>query len=367
MRVLVNIPLSPFFGYGQDGLGLTRALIRAGHDVSVIPDQVQAPLPEDVALLLTKPITGEYDLAIVHLYPGSLKALPDVKAISKVLIGWTMWEWSDFAREAEAKNFKKNFELFDAIVPYDDVSKAALRPYYDGPMPIVQGGFWPEDWPEVQRDYHEEKFYFCMVGMLTARKNPFAAIQAIAELKEEHPDEMEPVRLSLKTGSFGLHPKMEETWPWLRIYFQEWDQDTLRAFYASQHVLLAPSRGEGKNMPALEFQSTGGTVVATAIGGHKQWLNPEFNYPVGYTLESTDPYYPTSLDATINKEEFKAAILHIVRNRQETAEKGKIAARTIRAQCNWDVVMERLIVRLSEEVPGGKDLYTKAAATNANR
>ncbi len=366
MRVLVNIPLSPFFGYGNDGIGLCRALINAGHDVHVLPEAVQAPLPADVAMLLTKPLNGEFDLTIVHLNPGSMKATADLKKASKVLIGWTMWEWSDFAREPEQKNFRKNFEHFDGIVVYDDVSQAALRPYYDGPLPIVQGGFWPEDWPEVIRDYHEDPLYFCMVGVLSPRKNPFAAINAIAELKEEHPEEMEPVRLSLKTTAMGLHPKMEELWPWLRIYFQEWDQDTLRSFYASQHVLLAPSRGEGKNMPALEFQSTGGVVVATAVGGHKQWLNPEYNYPVGYTLESTDHNYPTSLDATIDHEELKATILHIVRNRAEAAEKGKTASAVITAQCNWDKVLERLILTVSEEIPGGKDLYMKAVSTRAN-
>lgn len=366
MRVLVSIPLSPFTGYGNDGIGLCRALIRAGHDVHVIPDHVQAPLPEDVALLLTKPVTGEFDLSIVHLGPGSMKAYPDMKAVSKTLIGWTMWEWSDFAREPEAKNFQKNFELFDAIVTYDEVSRDALRPYFDGPMPIVQGGFMPEDWPTMERDYFEDHLYFCMVGVLTSRKNPFAAIRAIAELKEEHPEEMECVRLSLKTTSLGLHPKMEEAWPWLRIYFQEWSQETLKNFYASQHVLLAPSRGEGKNMPALEFQSTGGVVVASSVGGHKQWLNPDYNYPVPVTMESDDREYPTSLDATIDHDAFKATILDIVRNRQQAADKGKLAASVIPAQCNWDAVLVRLFDRLAETTPGGDIVKMKAAMTRAN-
>jgi glycosyltransferase involved in cell wall biosynthesis len=249
VKILLQVPLSPYTGYGNDGLGMVRALIRWGADVYLQPTDVQAPLPPDVAYVLTKELEAPFDLTIVHVDPMRMAANDVMVQHSKMVIGWTMWEFSNFKNAKGRSKFRKNWEKFDALVAYDPVSKAALAEYYDGPILVQQGGYWPQSWPFMERDWNEKNFYYCMVGMLGTRKDPFKAVQAFIELKQEYPEEFEPARLSLKTMAPGLHSAMERVHPWLRIYYDVWDDETLKAFYQSQHVLLAPSRGEGRTCP----------------------------------------------------------------------------------------------------------------------
>lgn len=367
MKVLVEVPLSPYTGYGNDGIGIVRALLRWGADVYLQPTTVQAPLPADVAALLMKKLEAPFDLAIVHVDPKSMKAPDVVRRNAAVVVGWTMWEATNFKNLKGRSTFRKEWKNFDAIVAYDDVSKGAIQEYFSGPVPVVQGGYWPEDWPALERDFHEDNFYYCMVGMLTERKDPFLAIQAFKELKEEFPDEFEPARLSLKTMAPGLHSSMEQVWPWLRIYYDIWDDQTLRKFYASQHVLLAPSRGEGKNMPALEFQSTGGTVIATNWGGHTQWLDPSYNYPLDYDLTRVSPYFPDTYNAKARLDHLKELILHTFRNRGEVQKKGETASQIVPALAGWDAVLERFLLQVSQNVDSDKGQRLWMIATMARQ
>lgn len=364
MRVLLRTPMSPYTGYGNDGLGLARAFLAMGADVYLWPTFLQPPLPPDIAVLLTKDARGPFDLIVQHTDPMGLKTFPE-EVGQGLKVGWSMWEYTNFLNMPGHTKLRKQYKYFDAMVGYDDETTEGYKPYFSGPRFTVQGGFEPQGWAEVERDWNEEHFYFCMVGMLHSRKDPFATIRAFSELKHEYPEEFEPARLSLKTQTPGLHSAMEQVYPWLRIYYEIWPTTTLRDFYHSQHVLLAPSRGEGKNIPALEFQSTGGVVLATNWGGHRQWLSPEYAYPLNYTLEAAAVKYPTTLNARVDHEHFKESILHVFRNRHEAREKGHRAAQVIPAMCSWDAAVDNLLRNLAEHVKGGEQVW--AAAQVARR
>lgn len=360
MKVLVKTPASPFSGYGQDGCGILRALVRLGADVYWQPGAIQAPLPPDVAALLTKTVEAPFDLVLHHVDPTSLEATVAEAQVCPMIVGWTMWEYTNFKNLPGRTKFRKKYQRFNAVVGYDDVTCDGFKEHYKGPILQVQGGFDPEGWPEIERDWNEEQFYYCMIGMLHERKDPFASIRAFSELKHEYPEEFEPARLSLKTQVPGLHSAMEQVYPWLRIYYDIWPTEKVRQFYAAHHVLLAPSRGEGKNVPALEFQSTGGVVIATNWGGHKGWLDPSYAYPLDYSLAPVSPKYPTTLNARADVEHLKELILHTFRNRGEAREKGRLAAQVIPPACSWDAALNRLLLSLKEHVEGGERLWTLA-------
>jgi glycosyltransferase involved in cell wall biosynthesis len=362
MKVLIQGPFTPFLGYGKDLIGMTEALINWGADVYIQPTSVQPPLPQNVAYLLTKELKAPFDLAIVHIDPGQLKVRPETRRAAKHVIGWTMWEWSSLDNLESLDQMLSEGWLndFDAIVAYDDVTKQAFAEYYDGPIPVVQGGYEPVLWPKMERDWFG-RFGFCMVGQLHDRKDPFAAIQAFQELKAEYPEEFEPAELHLKTNIPGLHSAMEDLIPKLRIHYAVWDHDTMVAFYEKQHVLLAPSRGEGKNLPALEFQTTGGAVIATNWGGMAQWLNSSYSYPLNdITMGMDDPSIPTAQNARVSIEELKATMLHVFRNRAEVKRKADIASMTIPRMLNWDTVVERFLRVVTKQVDGGDYLWMKA-------
>ncbi len=369
LKVLLKSPLSVYTGYGNDGLGLIRALIRSGADVYLQPTHVDAPLPEDVAHLLTKRLVAPFDLMIHHVDPMQLGILKEEKAACDVTVAWTMWEYSNFGNMKGRSKLRKALGFYDLALGYDTVTEQCFQPYVDKSRTatgVLQGGYLPENWPKVERDWFSKRFGFAMCGVLSDRKDPFVSIIAFKELKEEYPEEFEPAELHLKTTAPGLHSAMEQWVPKLRVHYASWPEDVLKEFYATQHVLLAPSRGEGKNMPALEFQSMGGAVIATNWGGHTGWLSPEYAYPLNYTLAPLDDY-PTVFNARADKDHMKALMLHAFRNRAEVKKKADLAAEVIPQILSWDSVVQKLFAKVGELVPDkGTKVYQKALMSGAN-
>lgn len=360
MKILLEVPLSTYSGYGNDGIGLTRALMRWGADVYLSPSSVQAPLPVDVAMLLTKTLVGPFDLLIQHVDPDALDMPPEKKNSAALVVGWTMWEYTNLRNSAQVDTLRERLSGFDAILCYDGVTQGAFQEFFDGPLPILQGGFWPEDWAYQERDWMGDRFGFCMVGALHGRKDPFVAIEAFRELKEEKGEAFEGAELHLKTNVLYLHPEMEKVIPKLRVHYAVWPNDLLLEFYGMQHVLLAPSRGEGKNMPALEFQSTGGVVIATDWGGHKQWLHESYAHPLDYVLRPVSDDYPTTMNARASKEHLKELMWHAYTHRNETRLMGIRASETIPGLASWDTVVENLFLRMKAALPQGEVLHQAA-------
>lgn len=351
MKVLLKIPLSSYSGYGQDGLSMAQALIRAGHDVYLHPSEVQAPLPEDVAQLLTKQLVAPFDVTIVHLDPSRLETDVHERLTTKKLVAWSMWEWESFDNLTGRSKLKKQLKGYDAIIGYDEVTAECFRPYYNGPIHVLQGGYNQNELEYVERDWEGDTFRFCMVGVLSARKNPFAAIRAFTELCGEDDNFDKHARLILKTVTpQGYFPRMEEVYPNLRIVYGTWPRELLLEFYENMHVLLAPSWGEGKNLPALEFLTTGGGVIATNWGGMANWLDEDYAYPVGYELKSMDPYTQKVRAAEVDHDELKEAMRHAFYNRDEVKQKGLLASKVVPEEFSWDRVIEKLTQEVLPEI-----------------
>lgn len=364
MKILVKIPLSSYSGYGRDGIGLVQALQRLGADVVVQPTTVEPPIPEDVAHVLTKELSAPFDLYINHVDPASLNCSPEAQRSSGLSMAWTMWEYSSLENlpKKHLKTLKKRLKRFDAFVGYSDIDMQSIDPYYKGAKFVCQGGYDPALWEPVERDWESKEFYFFMLGVLSERKDPFRAIEAFRMAKERDQEFDRYAKLSLKTISPGIHHKIEdlfrqidpdtgEEYTSLRVFYDIWPTEVVQEFYKVQHVLLAPSRGEGKNVPALEFMTTGGTVIATNWAGHTQWLKEDFAYPLNYTLEPVNVDYPDVLNARADIEHLSDLMLHAFHNRDEVRSKGELAAREIPAKHSWDAVVRRLFAQLRDEVP----------------
>lgn len=363
LKVLLKTPLSVYTGYGNDGIGLARALIRSGADVHVQPTHVDAPLPDDVLSLLGKRLEAPFDLMIHHVDPMQLGLLPQERTANTVTLGWSMWEYTNFSNLKGRSKLRQALRNYDIVLGYDQVTADCFNPFVNPArtaVGVLQGGFLPENWAKVERDWFSKRFGFCMTGMLSERKDPFVTIMAFKELKEEYPEEFEPAELHLKTMSPGLHSAMEQWVPKLRVHYASWPEDVLKQFYATQHVLCAPSRGEGKNMPALEFQSMGGAVIATNWGGHTGWLSDEYAYPLNYKLMPLDGNEKVS-NARADKDHMKALMLHTFRNRAEVKHKADLAAEIIPQMMSWDAKVAQLYKKVAELVPGkGQEIYQKS-------
>ena len=210
MKVIVETPLSTFTGYGNDGIGLIQALQRWGADVYVNPKNVDPPLLPEIAVLLTRQLEKPFDLAIHHIDPMQMEMDPTKVLASKINVGWSMWEYSTVDNMKGKSDFGKRTRFYDALIGYDSVTVEAFRPRMmkhrtvepvkmpdgretgrivktneDVKLLALQGGFWPETWEKVERDWFGDRFGFCMVGQLHERKEPFLAIEAFGELKQD--------------------------------------------------------------------------------------------------------------------------------------------------------------------------------------
>jgi glycosyltransferase involved in cell wall biosynthesis len=379
LKVLVKSPFSVYSGYGNDGFGLIRALQRWGCDVYVQPQWVDAPIPGDLMPIFGKELRAPFDLLINHWDPEHLAITPEARQSVRVAVAWTMWEFAGGPGKngrgvsglvpgcPQRTTLRRRLRWYDMVLGYDPVSLAALEPYIPPKVHrgILQGGYDAGEWKHVERDWFGERLGFIMHGALNDRKAPWTAIQAFNELKFEQGSAFEGATLALHTSFPGkVFPELNVPFApqKIRVFVEAFDKPTLDDFYASAHVLLAPSRGEGKNLPALEFQTTGGVVAGTNFGGHTMWINGDYAYPLDYELAPTFERVPWGAhDARVSIETMKQAIWHIWTHRSEARDKAELASRMIPQLCDWSVVIENLFRRIGDQVAGpGPEIAAQA-------
>jgi hypothetical protein len=390
LKVLLKSPFSGFSGYGQDGFGLLRALHEWGCDVYPQPVWLDVPIPRGLLPLFAKELRGPFDLLINHWDPAHLEITREARGFSRVAVAWTMWEFGPgpgpwpsgkpgpvpgLVPHCKGRSrLPETLRWFDMVLGYDEVSLAALEPYIPRQVHrgVLQGGYDSREWKKADRDWHGDRFGFIMHGALGARKCPWTAIEAFTRLKFDKGAEFEGATLALHTSAPGtLFPELNaQLAPQrIRVFVDAFDKATLDEFYASGHCLLAPSRGEGKNLPCLEMMTTGGIVAATDYGGHRQWLNADIGYPLAYELAPTFEKFPWAAhDARVSVEHLAEVIWHIWTHRGEARRKGELAAELIPKMCDWQVVIENLFRRIRDTVAGpGPQVYDKAMACRRER
>jgi glycosyltransferase involved in cell wall biosynthesis len=361
MKVLIKTPASQFSGYGYDGIGLLEAFLRLGLDVSWQPGPIDPPLPEHLLHLLTKPLEGPYDLTLQHAPASDLLLSKAARRATGLSVAWSMWEstsMDNMVPEVETK-LEKSLEGFDLFLAYDSVSKQAFDPYVSKSA-LLPGGYNPDHLSYQERDWSPSSpFRFAMLGALTGRKNPLLSWQAFKNLKDNYPKDFDKAELHFKTNTAGFPPQMENWCKDFHIHRGTWPREDVYAFYKSSHVLLAPSRGEGKNLPALEMLSTGGSVIATNWGGHTSWLSDQYAYKLNYDLSSLKGF-PDCQQASASLSHLEELMMHCYKNRSEVQRKGEVAARVIPAMSSWDAAVERLFHLLSEEFPSSANKFASA-------
>jgi glycosyltransferase involved in cell wall biosynthesis len=118
--------------------------------------------------------------------------------------------------------------------------------------------------PRYRTDGPAEKGspYLLFVGAIQARKDPVAAVDALAALGDDlrlvfaGPDKGEGARVRQRATERGVGDRIE-----FRGYVSS---DALAALYRGAACLVFPSRYEGFGLPILEAMASGTPVVATA-------------------------------------------------------------------------------------------------------
>jgi hypothetical protein len=347
VRIGVAGVFNVYSGYGHDSIGLSLALAKAGHDVYPYPSSISLGIPREIAMMLCKMPPSDLDVLIVHEPPFALAQKPSMRALARTMIGWTMWEQTVLDPEVMRGDMTL-LKDFDMVLAYDPVSRDALAGYDpDLRLGLLQGGVLADALPYVKRDWHGT-FRFSMLGELHNRKDPFVAIEAFHELRQA--GELADAELVLKTTKPGLHPAIETVYPGVKVVNDVWTRAQVTEFLHSTHVMLGPSKGEGKNLPALEAQLTGAVAICTAWGGHTMWQHPDYSPMLEYTLEPVSPE-SKSQRAKASKTHLKKLMLERYNDRAGSERMGRTASAAIRSQCSWDAVVQRL-QRFVQEASG---------------
>lgn len=350
LRIHTRVPLNFSHGYGRDGIGLCRALIRRGYDVTVDPVMVGTPLPADMAQLLTKAPNFPSDIYISHVNPTELQFPEDFEDRYYKKIAFTMWEWDSFSPD-DAIKVKQGLEQFDIVFAYDEESRDALLTTNPENVDIrlLQGGYEPDQWADsdghiVERDWFtEDDFTFLLAGDLSARKGPTVLARALANLW----DEGYKFKLVLKNRFKNIFPPyFEQAYSdFMTIHNGIWTTEQMRKLYESAHCYVAPSWGEGKNLPALEAGTSGAALILSPCGGHKMWGREEFALFTESVLVD-DPSGLKHKEVTV--ESLTEACRFMLENRDVARKMGQAAHDIIPKSMTWDSVVERMLLEIQK-------------------
>jgi glycosyltransferase involved in cell wall biosynthesis len=95
-----------------------------------------------------------------------------------------------------------------------------------------------------------------------AWKGSFDGLSALVTLKAKYPD--------LEAEFFGIDERPHDLPAWI-VYHHAPAQAELRRIYNRASIFLAPSLSEGWGLPPCEAMMCGAAVVATDIGGHREF------------------------------------------------------------------------------------------------
>ena len=162
------------------------------------------------------------------------------------------------------------------------------------------------------------------------------AVEAVEAVVKRHP--------GAKVRAFGVSPR-PEYFPDYVEYFQNPSQTFLRQLYNDSAIFLAPSHSEGWGLTACEAMICGCAVVATNVGGHREFA------VAGHNALMVEPNQP---------EEMAEAALQLVDNsalRFAISENGQSSMAEFTWEKSYSKLLNVLISRSSSRADAKRSGY----------
>jgi glycosyltransferase involved in cell wall biosynthesis len=344
MKLIFRSHFDIGMSFGKSSAQLVMALERAGVDVYPIVEGISLNQPRKFVELLTKSDPGYVDVFLTYLAPESLNINEKTRRHCTLAVGYSMVEQTSIYGYLYTGGVPHS--MLDALIVPCSMNIKPFQEFAPGiPIYVVPLGA-DTDFYYYKPRKKRSVFKFCQNGALGHRKGTFEVIEAFKELKKDHPDWK--IELHLKTSTDEV-PQTVESWcPGIKCYAGYWSAEKLRKFYWDMDVMVCPSRGEGFHLPPVEFLATGGGVIATNWGGHKEWLSPKYAYPLRFSLREVTSLNGSTVDpkakwAEPNRKHLKELMAYCYLHQDEVKKKGRIGSQVVRDKFTWDEAARKLI------------------------
>ncbi len=281
-----------------------------------------------------------------------VKEIAEYRLGARRLLGWAMWERTPLTAKAlgggelpllALEPFNRCGRGLDVLVVTCPMNLEAFRAVDPKVrLEVIPPGVRLDEIPVIDRRRYGSRAavtVFGAIGVMSERKAPFDLLRAWRLFREQNPEI--PARLEIKQSGHTLHPGIEEAWPDVRILSGVWTERQLWDWMAEVDVLVSAARGEGMNKPAVEFMVSGGPVIATAWGGHENWMRRSVGYPVQHQLVDC-PFEQGTQDAPVVVESLAEAML-LATDPQERFDVGRAAHQFASSALSWDTAVEKFL------------------------
>lgn len=274
LRVDWHSPLSGIEGYGRHAIWLVRALQRAGvdlvvHDCGLVRAEY---LPADIAALRRSHSGAMPSRIGLSFTLGYDPMLHD--HASMVRIGITQFETDRLPRAHVS-----NVNLLDHVIVTSSFQVQVFRRSgVTAPISVMRPGIETDDFPYVERR-KDGTFKVLMMGALTKRKDPLAAIRIFQAASDGNPD----WRFTIKTRACDGLDEVRRVIAIdrrIRLVVQDDDPSLVAEWYAEHDCFLWPSKGEGVGLPPLEAMATGMEVICADNSGMSDYVDSRYCWPV---------------------------------------------------------------------------------------
>lgn len=311
MRVLLHSE-SPLrrTGYGVATNLTARLLTEAGHEVFVSTFQGHAGLPVVFGgVPLLPPGVDRYGNDVLEHYvrqfkPDALALLHDIFVIRPEILeripaaAWTPVDQAPVPPEHLPHLRACRYQMAYSRFGEREMRKAGLDPLYV-PLAFDEDVYQPMDRHEARQKagVDDAAFYAVFVGTnldIPSRKSVDRVLKAWARFVETRPDAVLYMHtnqtdadggfdLNVLAEHYGILPRNLRLAEVYALRCGRYTPTAMATLYNAADVLLAPSRGEGFGLPALEAQACGCPVVVSGFSSQ-----PELCFG-GYTIP-VDPF-----------------------------------------------------------------------------
>ena len=261
-------PLSMTDGYGRHAIWLIRGLLALNLDVHVrdVGWVDNNYLPADIRTYRAQAYNQFPAKVGVAMTLGYDPLICGHNSLIKIAV--TQFE-TDRLPEKHVVNVNQcNHAVVTSRFGIDMFKKSGVTIPIDCLTPGVDTDFFT--YVDRQQDGY---FKVLMLGALTKRKDPLAAIRIFQRASDGHP----AWKLTIKTrAAAGIKEVVQASQADRRINVLISDDppEGVLHYYHTNDCLLWPSRGEGVGLPPLEAMSTGMELVCSNNSGMMDYLDP---------------------------------------------------------------------------------------------